>query len=65
LPVLVSAVPPINLVGDFGGGDVLVTGARGAVGAVPVGPGPVIDAAMVDGSAYLMMLIYSLSAQGI
>lgn len=62
-----APVPPINLVGDFGGGAMfLVTGVLAALWERSrSGQGQVIDAAMVDGSAYLMMLIYSLSAQGI
>lgn len=61
-----TPVPPVNLVADFGGGAMfLVTGVLAALWERSrSGKGQVIDAAMVDGSAYLMMLIYSLTAQG-
>ena len=61
-----TPVPPVNLVGDFGGGSMfLLTGVLAALFERSLsGRGQVIDAAMVDGSAYLMMLIYSLAAQG-
>ena len=61
-----APVPPVNLVADFGGGAMfLVTGVLAALWERSrSGRGQVIDAAMVDGSAYLMMLIYSLTAQG-
>lgn len=61
-----TPVPPLNLVADFGGGAMfLVTGVLAAlVERATSGRGQVIDAAMVDGSAYLMMLVYSLAAQG-
>ena len=53
-------VPPLNLVGDFGGGGMLL--AYGIVCALveraASGKGQVVDAAMVDGSAALMALIY-------
>src|SRR3954452_24098586 len=48
--------PPINLVGDFGGGGMLMAFgvACALVDAARTGQGQVIDAAMVDGSAILM-----------
>lgn len=59
-------VPPLNLVGDFGGGAMFL--ALGMVCAMletqKSGEGQVIDAAMTDGSALLMSLFYSLQAQG-
>jgi alpha-methylacyl-CoA racemase len=59
-------VPPLNLVGDFGGGAMLL--ALGMVCALletqKSGEGQVVDAAMTDGSALLMALFYSLNAQG-
>lgn len=60
-------VPPLNLVGDYGGGAMfLIAGVLAAVHAASAsGRGQVVDAAMVDGAAYLMSLIYSLSAQGL
>ncbi len=59
-------VPPLNLVGDFGGGALFL--ALGMVCAMleaqKSGEGQVVDAAMTDGSALLMTLFYSLQAQG-
>ncbi len=59
-------VPPVNLVADFGGGAMfLLVGVLSALWERSrSGAGQVVDAAMVDGSAYLMMLVYSLAAQG-
>jgi alpha-methylacyl-CoA racemase len=60
-------VPPLNLVGDFGGGGMLL--AFGMVCALlhaqRTGEGQVVDAAMVDGSAALMAMFYGLRAQGL
>jgi alpha-methylacyl-CoA racemase len=60
-------VPPLNLVGDFGGGGMyLAFGiACGIVEAQRSGRGQVIDAAMVDGAASLMTMFHSLRAVGI
>lgn len=60
-------VPPLNLVGDFGGGGMLlVVGLLAAlVDARRTGAGQVVDAAMVDGSALLMAMQGSLAAQGL
>lgn len=59
-------VPPLNLVGDFGGGGMLL--ALGLVSALleskSSGKGQVIDAAMTDGSALLMSMFYSMKASG-
>ncbi len=59
-------VPPLNLVGDFGGGAMFL--AFGLVCAIlesrSSGRGQVVDAAMVDGSAALMGLIYGMRAGG-
>jgi len=59
-------VPPLNLVGDFGGGGMLL--AFGLVCALfearNSGRGQVVDAAMVEGSAALMAMIYGLKAAG-
>jgi alpha-methylacyl-CoA racemase len=54
-------VPPLNLVGDFGGGGAfLLIGLLAALWQVKAsGRGQVVDAAMVDGSAALMAMIYS------
>ena len=60
-------VPPLNLVGDFGGGGMLL--ALGVVSALlereRSGLGQVVDAAMVDGSALLMAWHYGVHAQGL
>jgi len=59
-------VPPVNLVGDFGGGGMLL--AVGVLAALVErersGQGQVVDAAMVDGSAMLTALFYGYRAQG-
>ncbi|MGH9082115.1 MAG: CaiB/BaiF CoA transferase family protein, partial [Acidimicrobiales bacterium] len=59
-------VPPLNLVGDFGGGGMFL--AFGLLAAVfeagRSGRGQVVDAAMVDGAASLMTMTYALSAAG-
>jgi alpha-methylacyl-CoA racemase len=54
-------VPPLNLVGDFGGGGAfLIIGTLAALWSVRhSGKGQVIDAAMVDGAATLMAMVYS------
>ncbi|MEZ5038490.1 MAG: CaiB/BaiF CoA-transferase family protein [Saprospiraceae bacterium] len=59
-------VPPLNLVGDFGGGGMfLVTGILAALIEVQKsGQGQVVDAAMTDGSALLMAMVNSLHAMG-
>ncbi len=59
-------VPPLNLVGDFGGGGMfLVVGILAALlEARSSGQGQVVDAAMTDGSAVLMAMFHSLHAMG-
>jgi alpha-methylacyl-CoA racemase len=59
--------PPINLVGDFGGGAMMLAfGMVSALLAVKNGaPGQVIDCAMTDGSALLMAMTWGFRAQGI
>lgn len=59
-------VPPLNLIGDFGGGAMLLAfGIMAAVyEAARSGKGQVVDAAMVDGSALLMTLAHSFRAAG-
>jgi len=54
-------VPPLNLVGDFGGGALfLVFGVLAAViSAKRTGEGQIVDAAMVDGSASMMAMTHS------
>ena len=58
--------PPLNLVGDFGGGTMfLVTGLLAALlKAEKTGKGDIIDAAMIDGASSMMSMFYSLSALG-
>ena len=62
-----APVPPVNLVGDFGGGAMfLLVGVLAALWERgQSGRGQIIDAAMVDGTAYLMMLVQSLAGQGL
>ena len=59
--------PPLNLVGDFGGGGMyLAFGLMcGLLEARTSGQGQVVDAAMVDGAAHLMAMFYSMRAAGI
>ena len=58
--------PPLNLIGDYGGGGMLL--ALGILGALiersHSGRGQVVDAAMVDGAALLMAPIYGMLARG-
>ncbi|TQV66479.1 CoA transferase [Aliiroseovarius halocynthiae] len=60
-------VPPLNLLGDFGGGGMyLVAGMLAALHAAKTtGRGRVVDAAISDGTAHLMAMIYSLYGSGI
>jgi alpha-methylacyl-CoA racemase len=60
-------VPPINLVGDLGGGSMfLVLGVLAALlERERSGRGQVIDAAIVDGSSVLMQMIWGLRAAGL
>ena len=60
-------VPPLNLVGDFGGGGMLLAYGMvcGLLEATKSNQGQVIDAAMVDGTAALMAMFYSMSASGV
>ncbi|MFM9862809.1 MAG: CaiB/BaiF CoA transferase family protein [Micropepsaceae bacterium] len=61
-----TPVPPLNLVGDFGGGALYLAfgiacalfEARGS------GKGQVVDAAMTDGAASLMSMFYGFKAMG-
>jgi alpha-methylacyl-CoA racemase len=58
---------PLNLVGDFGGGGMLL--AVGVLAALyersRSGRGQVVDAAMVDGASLLVSFIHGLRAQGL
>lgn len=60
-------VPPVNVVGDFGGGSMyLAVGVLAALHhARATGEGQVVDAAIVDGAAHLMAAIHQLSAMGL
>jgi len=59
--------PPLNLVGDFGGGSLYL--AMGILAALfeagRSGRGQVVDAAMIDGAASLMTAAYGLYAAGL
>ncbi len=58
--------PPLNLVGDYGGGGMLL--GFGLLAAIlqarATGKGQVVDAAMSDGAALLMAPIYAMMARG-
>ena len=60
-------VPPLNLVGDFGGGGMVL--AFGLVCAMleaqKSGKGQVVDTAMVDGAAILMGMFFTMQAAGV
>lgn len=59
-------LPPLNLVGDFGGGGMLL--AVGVLAALYErelsGKGQVVDAAMVDGAALLTAFVHGVRAEG-
>jgi alpha-methylacyl-CoA racemase len=59
-------VPPLNLVGDFGGGALyVVVGVLAALLEVgKSGKGQVVDAAMCDGAASLMSMFFDMTAAG-
>jgi alpha-methylacyl-CoA racemase len=59
--------PPINMVGDFGGGGMLLAYGVvcGLLSARTTGRGQVVDAAMVDGAATLMTMIWAFHHMGI
>ncbi len=62
-----APVPPLNMVGDFGGGGMFL--AYGVVCALleaqKSGRGQVVDTAMVDGAAVLMTMFWSFKSMGI
>ena len=59
-------VPPLNLVGDFGGGSMfLLVGILSALWErQSSGKGQVVDAAMVDGSSVLIQMMWQMRASG-
>ncbi|MFP6606937.1 MAG: CaiB/BaiF CoA-transferase family protein [Myxococcota bacterium] len=58
---------PLNLVGDFGGGGMLMAFgvACALIETARSGKGQVVDAAMVDGAAVLMQMMYGMRAMGV
>lgn len=61
-----APVPPLNMLGDFGGGAMMLAFGllSGILGAQATGRGCVVDAAMTDGSALLTAMIHTLLGQG-
>lgn len=61
-----APAPPLNLVGDFGGGGMyLLTGVLAAlIETAKSGKGQVVDAAMTDGTASLMSTFFGMKAMG-
>ena len=61
-----APVPPVNLIGDFGGGGMLLAYGVvcGLLEATRSGRGQVIDAAMVDGAALLAAMIWGFRGSG-
>ena len=62
-----APVPPLNLIGDFGGGGLLL--AMGVLAALyernTSGRGQVVDASMVDGAALLTTSLHGIKAAGL
>ena len=58
--------PPLNLVGDFGGGALYLAFGllAGIIEAKSSGKGQVVDCAMIDGAASLMTMFYNMKAVG-
>ena len=61
-----NPIPPLNLIGDYGGGGMhLAFGiVSGLIHSLKTGEGQVVDSAMVDGSLSLMSFFYSLKEMG-
>ena len=61
-----NPIPPLNLIGDYGGGGMhLAFGiVSGLIHSLRTGEGQVVDSAMVDGSLSLMSFFYSLKEMG-
>jgi alpha-methylacyl-CoA racemase len=66
-PADAPPVPPLNLVGDYGGGGMLLAvGVLAAMWhAARTGVGQVVDASIVDGAALLATQVYGLLAGGL
>jgi alpha-methylacyl-CoA racemase len=62
-----APIPPLNLIGDYGGGGMLLAFGVvcGVLEAQRSGRGQVVDAAMVDGASVLMTMTHALRAMGI
>lgn len=62
-----APVPPLNLVGDFGGGGMMLAFGMvcGILEARSSGRGQVIDASMVEGSALLATMMYGMHGSGV
>jgi alpha-methylacyl-CoA racemase len=60
-------LPPLNLIGDFGGGGMMLAFGMCAaiISARQTGAGQVVDAAMVDGAASLMTMTFTLRQAGV
>jgi alpha-methylacyl-CoA racemase len=60
-------IPPLNMVGDFGGGSMfLVTGILTAlIERATTGKGTVVDAAIIDGTHSLMSFVHGMAGQGL
>jgi alpha-methylacyl-CoA racemase len=58
--------PPLNLVGDFGGGALYLAFGMlaGIIEAKSSGKGQVVDCAMIDGAASLMTMFFNMKAAG-
>jgi alpha-methylacyl-CoA racemase len=59
-------IAPVNVVGDYGGGGMLLAFGllAGILSARSTGKGQVIDAAMIDGAAILSAMTYTMFAEG-
>jgi alpha-methylacyl-CoA racemase len=59
-------IPPLNLVGDFGGGALYLAFGllAGVIHARATGEGQVVDCAMTDGAASLMAMFYGMAGSG-
>ena len=60
-------VPPLNLVGDYAGGSLMMAFGlmAGILNARTTGKGQVVDVSMVEGASLLMTLFHSLKASGL